>query len=149
MGTVAEVVGIILVFGCAMFGRLTFRRVQLSRAGGVEVSLRQPRGSGLRGWRRWRLGMGRYVGDGFAWYPITGLRARPGVVLDRAELEITDRRAPSEAEEPLMPPSATVLACRDRHERVELAMSPDVLTGYLSWLQAGPPGQSTGYRQAS
>jgi len=34
-------------------------------------------------------------------------------------------------------------------EILELAMAPGVLTGFLSWLEAGPPGRSTGYRQAS
>jgi len=31
---------------------------------------------------------------------------------------------------------------------VELAMAPGVLTGFLAWLEATPPGR-TGYRQAS
>ena len=33
-------------------------------------------------------------------------------------------------------------------ELVELAMAPGVLTGFLAWLEATPPGR-TGYRQAS
>ncbi|HEY2206582.1 MAG TPA: DUF2550 family protein, partial [Pseudonocardia sp.] len=38
--------------------------------------------------------------------------------------------------------------CRDREHIVELAMTPDVLTGFSSWLEASPPG-GLGYRQAS
>ncbi len=149
MGTFAEIVAIVAVLGCAVLGRFAFRRVQLGRAGGVEVALRRRAGGGGGAARGWRLGIGRYRGDAFAWYGLSGLRTRPDVVLDRAELEITDRRSPTDAEELLVPPSATVLGCRDQIEQVELAMSPDALTGFLSWLQAGPPGQSTGYRQAS
>jgi hypothetical protein len=42
-----------------------------------------------------------------------------------------------------------VLRCRIGGENLELAMSPGVLTGFLAWLEATPPGRSTGYRQAS
>lgn len=145
MGTVAEIVAIVGVLGCAVLGRLAFRRVQLGRTGGVEVALRRRPADGATGWR---LGIGRYSGDDFAWHGLPGLRTRPDVLLTRSELEITGRRMPSDAEDPLMPPSATVLSCQGGTSQVELAMSPDVLTGFLSWLQASPPGR-TGYRQAS
>jgi hypothetical protein len=46
-----------------------------------------------------------------------------------------------------MPAAAAVLRCRSRGADVELAMTPGVLTGFLAWLEASPPGQ--GYRQAS
>jgi hypothetical protein len=42
-----------------------------------------------------------------------------------------------------------VLRCRDGQRTVELAMTPGVLTGFLSWLEAAPPGRFGGYRQAS
>ena len=41
------------------------------------------------------------------------------------------------------------LSGRTRAGTWELAMAPDVLTGFSSWQESIPPGRSTGYRQAS
>jgi hypothetical protein len=43
------------------------------------------------------------------------------------------------------PPRASVLRCRVGEREVELAMTPGVLTGFLSWLESAPPGPA-GYR---
>jgi hypothetical protein len=69
-------------------------------------------------------------------------------VLSRAELEIVDRRRPGPTEEYVVPAESTVLRCRDGQHTVELAMTPDVLTGFLSGLEATPPGRY-GFSQAS
>jgi hypothetical protein len=34
-----------------------------------------------------------------------------------------------------------VLECNQQGRVIELAMSEDALTGFLSWLEAAPPGQ--------
>jgi hypothetical protein len=44
--------------------------------------------------------------------------------------------------------SVTVLRCRAATGSWELAMEPDAVTGFSSWLESIPPGR-TGYRQAS
>ncbi len=146
VGTVAEVVGVILVLACGLVCWLAFRRLRLIRAGGVDVALRRRPAATARGWQ---LGVGRYVGDHFAWYRLASVRPGPDVLLERSELDITDRRAPSGAEGPGMPSSSTVLSCRGADGPLELAMPTDVLTGFLSWLEASPPGRITGHRQAS
>jgi hypothetical protein len=113
------------------------------RGGGVDLCLR----------RRfavtdWHFGVGRYRGDQFAWYRLTSFRFGPTVAIDRTEVEIVDRRTPLPSESFAIPLANAVLRCRDRGEDVELAMSGDVLTGFLAWLEAAPPGRG-GYRQAS
>jgi hypothetical protein len=42
-----------------------------------------------------------------------------------------------------MPPSSRVLRFReaDGGTEVEIAMGPDALTGFLSWLESAPPGR--------
>ena len=41
------------------------------------------------------------------------------------------------------PAGATVLCCRgEGGAAVELAMTPDALTGFLSWLESAPPGSA-------
>jgi Protein of unknown function (DUF2550) len=59
-----------------------------------------------------------------------------------------DRRPPTEAEVDAIPAAGVVLRCRTPARTLEMAMAPGVLTGFLAWLEATPPGR-TGYRQAS
>lgn len=150
----ATALGILLLAVCLCLGYLAFRRVRLMRGGGVDLSLRRrPAAVGLRSSRDasigWHAGVARYRGDLLAWYRLTSFRPGSTLLLDRTELEIVDRRPPVEAEAYVMPAASAVLRLRSRGADVELAMSPGVLTGFLSWLEAAPPGRSTGYRQAS
>ena len=142
-----ELVGVILLLlVLALVAALVVRRVQLLRGGGVDVSLRRrldfPGGSG------WHVGVGRYRGDELAWFRLASLWPGPTVVVDRTVLEIVDRRAPTDAEVEAIPAAGVVLRCRTPARTLELAMAPGVLTGFLAWLEATPPGR-TGYRQAS
>lgn len=120
------------------------------RGGGVDLSLRRRPADVRRDASiGWHAGVARYRGDRLDWYRLTSLRPGPSVALDRTELEILDRRTPAGAESYVMPTAAAVLRLRSRGVEVELAMSSGVLTGFLAWLEAVPPGRTTGYRQAS
>jgi hypothetical protein len=142
----AELVGVILLLAVlATVVALVVRRVQLLRGGGVDVSLRR---RVVRGATGWHVGVGRYRGDELCWFRLTSLWPGPTVVVDRTLLEIVDRRVPTEAEVDAIPAAGVVLRCRTPARTVELAMAPGVLTGFLAWLEATPPGR-TGYRQAS
>jgi hypothetical protein len=142
-----EFVGaILLLLALVVIAALAVRRVQLLRGGGVDVSLR--RRVDVPGRSGWHDGVGRYRGDELAWFRLTSLWPGPTVVVDRTVLEIVDRRAPTEAEVDALPAAGVVLRCRTPARTLELAMAPGVLTGFLAWLEATPPGR-TGYRQAS
>ena len=142
----AELVGVALLLAVlAVAVALIVRRVQLLRGGGVDVSLRR---RVVRGATGWHVGVGRYRGDELCWFRLTSLWPGPTVVVDRTLLEIVDRRVPTEAEVDAIPTAGVVLRCRTPARTVELAMAPGVLTGFLAWLEATPPGR-TGYRQAS
>lgn len=150
MGGTELVAGIVLVVCLLLAIVLVVRRVRLIRGGGVDVSLRRrpavsgdpDAGSG------WLAGVGRYRGDDLAWFRLTSLWPGPTVVVDRTVLEIVDRRSPTPAEAAAIPSAGVVLRCRIPSGALELAMAPGVLTGFLAWLEATPPGR-TGYRQAS
>ena len=146
---VSEIVGIALLLACLAVGWLAVRRLRLIRSGGVDAALRRVRASAPTSTRGWNLGVGRYRGDEFVWYRVISLGARANVVLSRLYLEITDRRRPGSTEEYVVPVDSTVLRLRDGQRTVEVAMTPDVLTGFLAWLEATPPGRYGGYRQAS
>ena len=154
MEATALLVSILLLLACLCLGYLAFRRVRLMRGGGVDVCLRRrpARVSRLRSrdaTAGWHFGVGRYRGDELAWFRLTSLRPGPTVVVDRTELEIVDRRIPENAEAYVIPQGASVLLCRIRGVALELAMAPGVLMGFLSWVEAIPPGRTGGYRQAS
>jgi hypothetical protein len=154
MEAVAFSAGILLLLGCLCLGYLAFRRVRLMRGGGVDVCLRR-QGPSRRPVRvsrdaaaGWHFGVGRYQGNEFAWYRLTSLRPGASTVLDRSGVEIVERRHPVAGEVYALPNAASVLRCRVGEREVELAMTPGVLTGFLSWLESAPPG-TAGYRVAS
>ena len=119
------------------------------RGGGVDMCLRRPSSRDRDAAAGWHFGVGRYRGDQLAWYRLTSFRPGPTLMLDRSGLEILGRRAPGPDETFAVPHGAAVLRCRVGGTELELAMASGVLTGFLSWLEATPPGRSTGYRQAS
>jgi hypothetical protein len=148
---VVEIVLAAVLLVLLLVSLLALRRIQQLRRGGVDVSLRRAPApepaAGRPSDRRWRSGIGLYRGNQFRLFRVAGLRSAPRVVLDRTEVEIVDRRAPGAGE--MHSTGSTVLVCRTRGGLWEVAMAPDVLTGFSSWLESTPPGRTTGYRQAS
>ncbi len=126
---------------------LATRRFLLERGGGtVECGLRRPAGQGS-----WRLGVASYQGDELCWYGALGVLLRPEQVFQRRSLTVLSRRPslPSEANalgaehvvvELCTRPAAEYPAQKDDGDHVELAMTEEALTGFLSWLEASPPG---------
>jgi Protein of unknown function (DUF2550) len=140
---ITVIAGVVLVVFLVVLGWLTLRRVHALRSGGVHAALRTRLDSSGKGWR---LGVGRYQGDEFVWFQVLSLRPRPDQVIHRSGLEIADRREPSGTELYGMPPGFRVLRVSDAasstgEPELEIAMSPDALTGFLSWLESAPPGR--------
>lgn len=136
---IAELVGVVLFGAVVVLAYLAWRRVRVLRAGGVHVSLRSRIDDSGRGWH---LGVGHYRGDEFTWFRVLSLRTGPDMVISREGFEIDDRREPTAPEAYAMPTGAVVLRCRGTKGEVEIAMGPDALTGFLSWLESAPPGRS-------
>jgi Protein of unknown function (DUF2550) len=142
--------GLIVVIG--ILAALFLRREWFARRGGsVEVYMRL--GMMVEG-RGWAPGFARYAGDELRWYRVFSLSPWPRRVLHRRSLTVAGRRTPSAAEQFLVPgdwvvvrllrPSRVVhpdpSAADDK--LVEIAMSPTVVTGFLSWYESAPPGPS-------
>jgi hypothetical protein len=135
LDAVAAVV-VIALLGLIM---LALRRRFITRRGGTfDCSLRdgrvQQHGKG------WVLGVGRYAGDVLEWYKVFSYSPRPRRVLDRHRLRVVDRREPSGIEAFSLLAGAVVVTCRDGSSDLELGMSPETATGFLSWLESAPPG---------
>ena len=98
--------------------------------------------SGVRAGRGWSYGIAQYENDRIDWYRIFSYAYRPAAVLTRRDLEVLGRRDAEGNEELALFPGWTIVECSFGAGLVELAMSPDALTGFLSWLEAAPPGQN-------
>lgn len=137
---ITVVVGAVLLLVAAVLVWLAVRRLRALRSGGVHAALRTRFDDAGKGWH---LGVGRYQGDEFVWFRVLSLRPGADRVISRSALEIADRRDPSGPELYSMPPSSRVLRFRETgsDSDIEIAMSPDALTGFLSWLESAPPGR--------
>jgi Protein of unknown function (DUF2550) len=124
----------VLLYGLA----LVVRRRALARHGGTfELSYRARSRKAGRGWL---LGLGRYSGERLEWFRIFSLSPRPKRVWDRADLEYAGRREPEGVEELSLYADHVVVWCTTVDGELELAMGPDSLMGFQSWLEAMPPG---------
>ncbi|QNN51969.1 DUF2550 domain-containing protein [Nocardioides mesophilus] len=128
---------LLLVFGYGLW--LVIRRRWISRNGGTfEFSVRVRSGRAGRGWI---LGVGRYSGGDLEWFRVFSVSPRPKKVFRRADLSYVGRRDPGGVEAYSLYSGHVVVSCKTPKGLVEVAMSPEALTGFLAWLEAAPPGQ--------
>lgn len=134
---IVEWIGVGFVAVLCVLTILFVRRELIARGGSIEVSLRLSTYVEGRGWSP---GIGRFVGDEFRWYRVFSFAVRPRRVIDRRMLSIQQRRRPQGAEQRALPSDTVVLRCVSQREPVEIAMAETTVTGFLSWLEASPPG---------
>ncbi|WP_436526841.1 DUF2550 domain-containing protein [Actinoplanes sp. HUAS TT8] len=134
---VLEVFGICVVALLALLFAIFFRR-RLLMLGGGTIRL-QVRTSTMVPGRGWSPGLGQFVGDELRFHKMFSLAIRPKRVLDRRLLTIAERRLPTGPERLTMPGHWVVLRCATGDTQLEIAMAETTVTGFLSWLEAGPP----------
>jgi hypothetical protein len=117
---------------------LFVRRALVARAGGT-IKLTVRLSTMLIG-RGWSPGFGRFAGDELRWYRMFSFAIRPRRVLFRRDLVVEQRRLPEGAERLALPADWVILRCRSETAPVEIAMASSTVTGFLSWLEASPPG---------
>ena len=136
---ILEIIGICLAALFVVFFALYFRSRLLTRgSGAIRVQVRVT--SVVPG-RGWSAGVGRFVGDELRFYRMFSFGVRPKRVLDRRVLSVASRRLPEGPERLSMPGHWVVLLCRQHDEVIEIAMAESTVTGFSSWLEAGPPRQ--------
>ncbi|MCF0096295.1 DUF2550 domain-containing protein [Micromonospora sp. MH99] len=127
-------VAVILVALLVLF----VRRAVVTRSGGIiRLSVRVTTVLDGRGWSP---GFGRFAGDELRWYRMFSFALRPKRVLSRKDLAVERRRLPEGQERLSMPADWVILRCTNHHAPVEIAMARSTVTGFLSWLEAAPPG---------
>lgn len=136
---ILEVIGIcfaaLLVALLVLFLR---SRLLMRGSGAIRVQVRVT--SVVPG-RGWSAGVGRFVGDELRFHRMFSYGIRPKRVLDRRLLSVETRRLPEGPERLSMPGHWVVLLCRQNGEIIEIAMAESTVTGFSSWLEAGPPRQ--------
>lgn len=120
---------------------LFLRRALVTRTGGtIHLHVRV---STLLDGRGWSPGFGRFVGDELRWYRMFSFALRPKRVLSRQTLVIRRRRLPEGQERLSLPTDWVILNCTTQDTPIEIAMERSTVTGFLSWLEAAPPGAAS------
>jgi hypothetical protein len=133
--------GVVVLALLLVLGLLFLRRTAIARGGGtIELSLRL---STMVPGRGWSPGVGRFVDDELRWYRVFSFALRPRRVLSRRSLAVQSRRAPDGPERLVLPADWIIVRCLSRHASVEIAMAQSTLAGFLSWLEAAPPGSAS------
>jgi hypothetical protein len=134
---VLEWIGIGFLILLAFVAVLFFRRALMARAGTIKLNLRV---STMLDGRGWSPGFGRFVGDELRFYRMFSLAIRPKRRLSRHGLVVEQRRRPEGQELMSMPADWVILRCLSQQAPVEIAMAKSTVTGFMSWLEAAPPG---------
>jgi hypothetical protein len=141
---IAEGLALLVVLLALALVLLAVRRRYIARQGGTfECSLRLTTTTPGTGWV---LGVGRYNGGSLEWFRFFSYSWRPRKSFPRREVRVLETRDPDPveavslyAEQRIV--SFEVVGDPDLREW-SLALSPESLTGLLSWLEAAPPGLS-------
>jgi hypothetical protein len=136
---VLDIVGALLLLVLLYGVALVVRRRWIARDGGTfELSYRVRSDRAGRGWV---LGVGRYSGDLLEFFRIFSVLPRPMRTLDRADLAYAGQRPAGGAEGHALYAGHVIISVDTAAGEVELALSPEALTGFLAWLEAAPPGR--------
>ncbi|WDZ85009.1 DUF2550 domain-containing protein [Micromonospora cathayae] len=134
---IVEGIGIGIAVLIAAVFVLFLRRALVTRTGGIRLNVRV---TTLLDGRGWSPGFGRFSGDELRWYRMFSFAIRPKRVLSRETLLVRRRRLPEGQERFSMPADWVILSCTSQQTPIEIAMAKSTVTGFLSWLEAAPPG---------
>ena len=135
---VLEIFGICVVALLVLLFAVFFRRRLLMLGGGtIRVQIRT---STMVPGRGWSTAIGQFAGGEFRIHRMFSFAVRPKRILDRGELTVEDRRRPDGPERLTMPGHWVILRCATTLDEIEIAMAESTVTGFLSWLEAAPPG---------
>jgi hypothetical protein len=134
-----EWIGIGVAVLLLLLALVFFRRGFIIRGGGtIELSLRL---STFIPGRGWSSGLGRFAGDELRWFRMFSFSWRPRRVLTRRGLAVERRRDPEGPERLVLPADWVVVRCTGHQAPIEIAMARTTLAGFMSWIEAGPPGE--------
>jgi len=130
--------GLLVLAMVTVAGFAVRRRALQRHSATFDCSLRTGLASHGRGWV---LGVARYTDDGIDWFRVFSWSPRPKHRFARHEINVRGRRLPTGPEALALTPGAVIIQLGLATGVVELGMAEDALTGFLAWLEAGPPGR--------
>ncbi|WP_370618601.1 DUF2550 domain-containing protein [Mumia sp. Pv 4-285] len=142
---VLDSLGVLLLLAVLAVLGLGGRRRYLARGGSTfDLSVNRrvdpPREEGDP--RGWTLGVGRYNASHLEWFRTFSFSPRPVLRFERGHVEVERRRKPVGSETYALHAGNTIVECSlDDGARIQLALSPQALTGLLAWLESSPPGR--------
>lgn len=129
---------VVIVTALALVG-LVFRRRYIARGtASFDLSINRRAEHGPQGWT---LGLAVYRGEVVEWYRTFSFTLRPKYRFVRGEVVVEGRRRPEGAEAHAVHAGHLVVTTQNPSDVHQLALSPDALTGLLSWLESSPPGR--------
>ncbi|MBU2661971.1 DUF2550 domain-containing protein [Actinoplanes bogorensis] len=135
---ILEVFGICVVAALVLLFAVFFRS-RLLMVGGGTIRL-QIRVSTLVPGRGWSTAIGQFAGGTLRIHRMFSFAFRPKRILDRGATVVEEQRRPEGPERLTMPGHWVILRLATALDEIEIAMAESTVTGFLSWLEAAPPG---------
>ena len=141
MLSAVEYLAVTLVVLCLALAFIPMRRHLIRRGGGAfDCAVRFtpiPTPGDASGWS---FAIGRYRDRTVELYRVFSYSPRPRTTLPRRGFDVVGRREAVGEETRTLLPGWSVLECSAEGEPVELAMSPESMMAFLTWVEAAPPG---------
>lgn len=129
---------IVLVLLGLLVGLLVRRRLLARSGAAFDMSVTRGTEAQAKGWMH---GLAVYHDTELFWFRTFSLSLRPRYRLTRGDVRIDGRREPVGLEVHAIHAGHLIVGSQNASGVRQLAMSPNALTGLLSWLESSPPGQ--------
>lgn len=141
MLSAVEFLAVALVILALALAFIPMRRHLIRRAGGAfDCAVRFTPIPPLGDASGWSFAVGRYRELTVELYRVFSYSPRPRTSLARRGFDVVGRREAVGEETRTLLPGWSVLECSAEGEAVELAMSPESMMAFLTWVEAAPPG---------
>lgn len=129
---------VVIVLVLLLMGLLVRRRILARSGGAFDMSVTRATESQVKGWMH---GVAVYGDTELAWFRTFSLSWRPRYRFTRGDVLVDGRREPIGHEVHAIHGGHLIVGTRNASGVRQFAMSPNALTGLLSWLESSPPGQ--------
>ncbi len=144
MLSAVEFLAVVLVVLCLLVAAIPMRRQLIRRGGGTfDCAVRSVPGTFPGDPAGWSFAIGRYRDRTVELFRVFSYSPRPRTSLARRGFDVTGRREAVGEETRTLLPGWSVLECEAGGRPVELAMSPESMMAFLTWVEAAPPGWNT------
>jgi len=129
---------IVIVLVVLLVGLLVRRRLLARPGRAFDMSVTRGTEPQAKGWMH---GLAVYRDTELVWFRTFSLSWRPRYRFTRGDVQIDGRREPVGLEVHAIHAGHLIVGTENASGVRQLALSPNALTGLLSWLESSPPGQ--------